>query len=77
MPLCDLLGIEVPVFGFSHHREVVAAISRAGGVGVFGAAYFSPQKVDEDVAWIPAKVGDAPFGVDVLIPRRSGGVNGS
>ena len=35
--ICDLLGIEFPIFAFSHCRDVVAAVSRAGGFGVFGA----------------------------------------
>src|SRR3954471_1883313 len=70
-PVCDTLGIAYPVFGFTHDREVVAAVSRAGGMGVFGAAYFSPEQVEEDVAWIKANTDGKPFGVDVMIPSGS------
>ncbi len=35
--ICDKLGIEYPIFAFSHCRDVVAAVSRAGGLGVLGA----------------------------------------
>jgi NAD(P)H-dependent flavin oxidoreductase YrpB (nitropropane dioxygenase family) len=63
--------MQYPVFGFTHCREVVVAISRSGGMGVFGAAYFSPVQVEDDVAWIQEQLGDHPFGVDVMIPRLS------
>jgi NAD(P)H-dependent flavin oxidoreductase YrpB (nitropropane dioxygenase family) len=69
--LCDEFGIDVPIFGFSHSREVVAAISRAGGLGVFGAAYFTPSQVEEHVSWIADHTGGRPWGVDVMIPSRS------
>ena len=34
----DLLGVEFPLFAFSHCRDVVAAVSRAGGFGVLGGS---------------------------------------
>ena len=36
-PICEQLGIEFPIFAFSHCRDVVAAVSKAGGLGVLGA----------------------------------------
>ncbi|MGH2759962.1 MAG: nitronate monooxygenase, partial [Actinomycetota bacterium] len=33
----EMLGIEFPIFAFSHCRDVVAAVSNAGGFGVLGA----------------------------------------
>ena len=41
-PVCDLLGIEFPILAFSHCRDVVAAVSKAGGIGVLGAVAFTP-----------------------------------
>ena len=35
--LCDQLDIEFPIFAFTHCRDVVAAVSNAGGLGVLGA----------------------------------------
>jgi NAD(P)H-dependent flavin oxidoreductase YrpB (nitropropane dioxygenase family) len=67
-PVCDLLEIEFPIFAFTHVREVVAAVSRAGGMGMYGAAYFEPAQVDADLAWIADNTDGRPFGVDVLIP---------
>ena len=41
-PLCDQLGIEFPIFAFTHCRDVVVAVSKAGGFGVLGAVGFTP-----------------------------------
>ena len=40
--LCERLGIEVPIFAFTHCRDVVVAVSQAGGLGVLGAVGFNP-----------------------------------
>ncbi|VTU46134.1 NAD(P)H-dependent flavin oxidoreductase [Variovorax sp. PBL-E5] len=68
-----LFGIAAPIFAFSHAREVVAAVSRAGGMGIYGASTFSPERVDADLAWIAHHVDGKPFGVDVMIPLKSDG----
>ena len=39
---CELVGCEFPLFAFSHCRDVVAAVSKAGGYGVLGAVGHSP-----------------------------------
>jgi NAD(P)H-dependent flavin oxidoreductase YrpB (nitropropane dioxygenase family) len=72
--ICDRLGIEVPIFGFSHCRDVVAAISRAGGFGVLGAVGFSPEQLETELRWIDEHVGDMPYGVDIVIPNRHEGM---
>ncbi|MGH9117591.1 MAG: NAD(P)H-dependent flavin oxidoreductase [Acidimicrobiales bacterium] len=69
-PLCDRLGIEFPIFAFSHCRDVVAAVSRAGGLGVLGAVALSPEQLDIELTWIEEQVGGRPYGVDVLVPAR-------
>lgn len=66
--LCEITGAEFPLFAFSHCRDVVAAVSRAGGFGVFGAAAFTPDSLEAELAWIDANVGGKPYGVDLLIP---------
>ena len=35
--LCERLGIEFPIFAFTHCRDVAAAVSNTGGLGVLGA----------------------------------------
>jgi NAD(P)H-dependent flavin oxidoreductase YrpB (nitropropane dioxygenase family) len=68
-----MFGIEAPIFAFTHCRETVAAVSRAGGMGIYGASTFSPERVDADLAWIAANVDGKPFGVDLMMPQRSDG----
>ncbi|HWC36822.1 MAG TPA: nitronate monooxygenase family protein [Mycobacteriales bacterium] len=67
-PLCDRLGIEFPIFAFSHCRDVVAAVTNAGGIGVLGAVAHSPEGLQTDLAWIDEQVGGKSYGVDLLLP---------
>jgi NAD(P)H-dependent flavin oxidoreductase YrpB (nitropropane dioxygenase family) len=62
------LGIEVPVFAFSHCRDVVAAVTQAGGMGVLGAAWMTPEELDMSIEWIEKEVDGKPFGVDLVFP---------
>ncbi len=66
--ICDRLGCEVPIFAFTHCRDVVAAVTRAGGFGVLGASTFSPEQLETELAWIDEHTDGRPYGVDVLIP---------
>ena len=45
-------GMEVPIFGFSHCRDVVVAISKAGGMGVYGAGLHDDETIAMDIRWI-------------------------
>jgi len=75
--ITEMLGIEFPIVAFSHCRDVVAAVSKAGGMGVLGAVAHSPESLDIDLDWIEAEVGTKPYGVDVIIPASlSGGPDG-
>jgi NAD(P)H-dependent flavin oxidoreductase YrpB (nitropropane dioxygenase family) len=81
-PVCDLLGIEFPILAFSHCRDVVAAVSKAGGLGVLGAVAHSPDTLDMELDWIENEVGDKPYGVDLLVPAKyvgseEGGLSGN
>ena len=67
-PVCDRLGIEFPIFAFSHCRDVVAAVSNAGGFGVLGAVAHSPGTLEIDLAWIDEQTNGKPYGVDLLLP---------
>lgn len=66
----DQLGLAAPIFGFSHCGDVVAAVSKAGGKGVYGAGLHSDEQIAVDLAWIEAQLNDAPYGIDVLLPSR-------
>ena len=68
--VCEMLGIEFPLLAFSHCRDVVAAVSRAGGMGVFGAVRYSPEQLREELTWIDDHCGGKPYGVDLIVPYR-------
>ncbi len=68
--LCRMLGIDFPLLAFSHCRDVVAAVSRAGGFGVFGASGTTPDQLETELAWIDAHTDGRPYGVDLLIPEN-------
>ena len=66
--LCEMLGIDFPLVAFSHCRNVVAAVSRAGGFGVLGATAFTANELE--LKWIDENIGGKPYGIDVLIPEN-------
>ncbi|WP_217705958.1 nitronate monooxygenase [Verrucosispora sp. NA02020] len=72
-PLCRRLGVDLPVLAFSHCRDVVAAVSRAGGLGVLGAASMTPDDLDRDLTWLDRECAGRPYGVDLLFPAKSAG----
>jgi len=72
-PICDLFGIDLPIFAFSHCRDVVAAVSKAGGLGVLGALAFTPDQLELELEWIDEHVGGRPYGVDVVMPASYAG----
>src|SRR5437899_3261958 len=65
----DMLGIEFPILAFSHCRDVVAAVTNAGGCGVLGAVAHSPEQLDIDLKWIEEQTKGQPYGVDLLVPQ--------
>ena len=67
--ICDLLKIEFPLVAFSHCRDVVAAVSKAGGMGVLGAVGLTPEKLEIELNWIDEHIDGKPYGVDVLVPN--------
>ncbi len=73
--ICGKLGIEFPIFAFTHCRDVVAAVSNAGGFGVLGAVGFSPEQLDVECRWIDEHVGGKPYGVDLVIPQKYEGMD--
>ena len=74
-PICDELGIEFPIFAFTHCRDVVVAVSKAGGFGVLGAVGFSPEQLEIELRWIDEHIGDRPYGVDIVIPNKYEGMD--
>ena len=73
--ICDELGIEFPIFAFTHCRDVVVAVSKAGGFGVLGAVGFTPEQLEIELNWIDEHIGDHSYGVDIVIPNKYEGMD--
>ncbi len=78
--VAELLGVEFPICAFSHCRDVVTAVSNAGGFGILGAVAHSPKRLDTELTWIEEQTGGKPYGVDLLLPPKyvgaeSGGID--
>src|SRR5438067_5116117 len=71
----DLLGVEFPILAFSHCRDVVAAVTNAGGFGVLGAVAHSPDQLEIDLTWIEEQVNGRPYGLDLLLPQKYAGAD--
>ena len=72
-PITEMFDIEFPVVAFTHCRDVVAAVSKAGGLGVLGAVGHGDEALETDLAWIEEEIGDRPYGVDLIVPARYAG----
>ncbi|MBT5194032.1 MAG: nitronate monooxygenase [Rhodospirillaceae bacterium] len=68
--ICDMLGIEFPLVAFTHCRDVVVEVSKAGGFGVLGAASMSPEQLEVELSWIDEHIDGMPYGVDLIVPNK-------
>src|SRR5271168_3064606 len=69
-PICDILGIDLPLLAFSHCRDVVAAVTNAGGFGVLGASSHTAEQLEHELVWIDEHVHGRPYGVDIVCPEK-------
>jgi len=72
---CDLMGIEFPIIAFTHCKDVVASVVNAGGFAVLGEAMHTPDDISADIKWIRSRVGDKPFGIDLVLPASAPGAD--
>ena len=72
-PITEMFDIEFPIVAFTHCRDVVTAVSKAGGLGVLGAVGHGDEALETDLAWIEEEIGDRPYGVDLIVPARYAG----
>ena len=66
--LCEQYGAEVPIVAFAHTKDVIASVTNAGGIGILGAAGSSADELRSSIRWIRERVGNKPFGIDLLVP---------
>ena len=76
-PICEMFEIDFPLVAFSHCRDVVVAVSKAGGMGVLGAVGHTPEMLEQDLKWIDDNIDGKPYGVDVLVPNNFEGKGSS
>lgn len=69
-PICEQYGIDFPLFAFSHCRDVVAAVTNAGGFGVLGGTAYTPEQLDQELSWIDEQVKGKPYGIDIIVPAK-------
>ena len=74
--ITDMFGIDVPILAFTHCRDVVVAVSKAGGMGVLGAVGHSDAQLEIDLDWIEAELDGRPYGVDLIVPAKYAGSDG-
>ncbi len=71
--ICQMLGVEFPLIAFTHCRDVVVEVSKAGGFGVFGAATMTPAQLEIELSWIDDHINGMPYGVDLIVPNKYAG----
>ena len=67
-PICEILGIDFPLVAFTHCRDVVVEVSKAGGMGVLGAAGYNAESLEIELNWIDEHIDGLPYGVDLIAP---------
>ena len=69
-PICDLLEIDHPIFGFSHEPDVVVAIAEAGGFPVLGLAREMPEDIPDFITEVERRLAGRPYGIDLMLPAK-------
>ena len=74
-PICKLLGVKYPICQAGMYSvaygELAAAVSKAGGLGVIGSAFMSPEQLRAEIQLVKNET-DRPFGVDILFAEAKG-----
>lgn len=66
--VCELFNLPHPIFAFTHSIPTVAAVSRVGGLGIYGATRRTPDEIRVELAEIRRLAGDVPIGVNLVLP---------
>lgn len=70
-PLCEMLGVALPIIAFTHCREVAVEATLAGGFAVLGQAMKTADEIAKDIAWLRERIGSRPFGIDLVLPSSA------
>lgn len=70
--ICDLIGIDYPLFqggmAWVSMAELVSAVSEGGGLGIIGTAFMSPDAIRDEIIKTMSMT-SRPFGVNVMLMR--------
>jgi len=64
-------GLAAPIFAFSHCRDVVAAVSRAGGMGVLGTTHITTAQLEVELDWLDRHTDGKSYGVDLMFASNA------
>lgn len=67
--VAEMLGIRYPIFAFAHHEDVIVEACKAGAIGIYGGTRKTPSEIRQTLRNIRSRLGDMPFGIDLVIPR--------
>lgn len=67
--IAERLGLEYPIFAFAHHEDVIVEVCMAGGIGIYGGTRKTPAEIRDVLKNIRSRIGDRPFGIDLVVPR--------
>src|SRR5262245_2956991 len=67
--ICEKFGVPYPIFGFNHSIDVTVEVCLNGGIGIWGGTRNTPEEIRASLAEIRSRVGDRPFGVDLVLPQ--------
>ena len=68
--MTEMFGIDVPLFAFSHCRDVVVEATRAGGMGVLGTTRVTPEQLEMELKWIDDHTDGRPYALDLALPQK-------
>lgn len=68
--MTEMFGIDVPIFAFSHCRDVVVEATRAGGMGVLGTTRVTPEQLEMELKWIDDHTDGRPYALDLALPQK-------
>lgn len=65
----EMLGVKYPIFAFAHSEDVIVEVCKQGGIGVYGGTRKTPSEIRQVLKNIRERVGERPFGIDLVIPK--------
>ncbi len=68
--MTEMFGLDTPIFAFSHCRDVVVEVTRAGGMGVLGTTRISPEELEAELRWIDSHTDGRPYALDLALPQK-------